>query len=220
MRLLYPAAIAAGIIFGFCCPPRVPAETYTTPNGDISVAEGDCYDDSVGADPCAAADCPCGAEDTAADAGRLALERPVERPANFDALLAYAQEHYDPSVDCVEVLDRFCAQTAKLPELPQAEIVTAFTIVARFESHGKPDVKSPTNDCGSLQINGCHRRPMAKAGLDYHNEDDRVYWAGVMVAGQLAQGDSWWSAFSPWCVMRKHGRTIKADYARLIEGVE
>ncbi len=221
MRYIFPAAIVLGLLVGFCCPPSIPAEVYSTPNGDISVAEGDCYGDDACACPDPDAGDPGPAEDAAPDAGGLAVVGSITRPANYDALLAYAQEHYHDDVDCAACIDRFCVQVAKLPELPFAETVTAFTCVARFESGGDPDVVSSTSDRGSLQINACHRRPMRESGLDYDgNEDHRVYWASVMVAGQLAKGDSWWGAFSPWAVLRKHGRTIKADYQTLLEGVE
>ncbi len=139
---------------------------------------------------------------------------------NEGALLDYMLANYQQDVDCVAVLDRFKAVVAELPELPQTETVTAFTVIARYESRGQDWSVSWTHDFGVLQCNRCHKRPMTAAGLDFNDETDRERWCAGMVASKLADGKSWWGAFSPWTVVTiYHRNAVRSDYEQLMAGV-
>ena len=82
----------------------------------------------------------------------------------------------------VSDLERPCMP---IPEDMQANIVA----VVQCESRWDPRAVGMLGERGLLQIHPIHRAPMAKAGLDFGQEGDRLRWAI-----RIFEGNGW----GPW----------------------
>ena len=70
------------------------------------------------------------------------------------------------------------------------EQATTVTAVSVCESHEDPDATGAALEKGRLQLHPLHRPAMAKAGLDFGTEYDRVVWSTRMFAA------SGWTAWT------------------------
>jgi len=111
-------------------------------------------------------------------------------------LLTEHFESYGNSTETAAWVSDVCIEFA---QLTGAELwYTAATVTA--ESGGNPKARNRSSGCSGLfQLHPCHRKRMAKMGLDYDLEDDRITFARTLY---LDQG------WKPWAPSKRNAQRI------------
>lgn len=111
-----------------------------------------------------------------------------------------------PKVDEAAVAALFYEKALLVTETDEQAACIALCAMAhaRPESGFKSWTKGSAGEMGELQIHPTHTRSMKKAGLSFSENDDRILWGFMMIAGRIASGIKSGSskllyrAMSPW----------------------
>jgi hypothetical protein len=110
----------------------------------------------------------------------------------------------NPTVEIVAYIQnrnpKACAQyIAKIIYDNFGKDAMLMTIVAWRESRFNLTARNKTSGCyGIFQLSPCHKKPMAKLGLDFHNPEDQAKYAKILFDAR---------GLKPWAV----GRAAKAE---------
>ncbi len=144
-------------------------------------------------------------------------------PSNYDKLLTWTAENWDPSVDFAAELDELIAAVYAEPLLRPdlTEHVTRQVAIIWQESHGKRTCSGDGgHSLGMHQINDAHTRSMRKCGLSLSSEHDRKAQAQKIVLAKIAKGKTGWGCYTDWSVVtNSKAPLVKSAYAELMEGV-
>lgn len=108
--------------------------------------------------------------------------------------------------------DAFAAIRTVAAEYPRDDVDMAALLasLARYESSYRCNARGAAGERGLVQIHPVHRKRMARMGLSFADEYDRLRFACHLITTALDNGASLYAALKPWSVRTRAMKTYRS----------